>query len=181
MSDVLPNFIASEEPGWSALLLVEVAGLPFAIEIDAIREVIEYRKMTRVPLCPPLISGVINVRGSVVPVIDAGLRLELEQRIRYTKYSCIILYEIKDEPLNQGTVLGLLVDCVRSIETINRQEAKPKPAFGCQVDEAFIEQMISVKGEFVPVLSMEHLLAVSLLAERVQASIPPYLMNERRR
>ncbi|ELP5728589.1 chemotaxis protein CheW [Vibrio vulnificus] len=181
MSEVLPALPLTDGQELSGLLLVNVAGLPFAIEIDAIREVIEYRKLTRVPLCPEMISGVINVRGRVVPVIDAAIRLDLEQVTHANKYSCIILYEFKDEVGPENTVLGLLVDRVKSIEAVEKIETRPKPAFGCHVAEAFIEQMISVDNQFVPVLSMDNVLSVSQLSDMVRAFTLPYVSLVKRR
>src|SRR5512137_1212323 len=68
----------------------------FAIGILAVREIIEYGQVTEVPMTPPFIRGVINLRGAVVPVIDLAVRFGREARAA-TKRTCIVIVEVASE------------------------------------------------------------------------------------
>lgn len=140
------------------LLLVDVNQTVVAIAIDSIQEVIEYTRVTRVPMCSSDVCGVINVRGSVVPVIDAASRLGLTTQSRYDKYSCIVLYESVHRPTGELLTLGLVVKRVRSIETVDALTVYNKPAFGTHIPTQFIEAMVQINQETMPILLMSQLL-----------------------
>ncbi|MEZ9229930.1 chemotaxis protein CheW [Vibrio amylolyticus] len=140
------------------LLFVDIASEAFAIPIHSVKEVIELTQITSVPMCSNIINGVINVRGSVVPVIDAATRLGMAQTQDYDKYSCIVLYEREDMTTNEFIILGLLVSRVRSIEMVSDEMKTNKPAFGSHIPEQFVSQMIRLKEEVFPILDMATLL-----------------------
>lgn len=140
------------------LLLVDIGSLVVAVPIESVREVIEFSPITLVPMCPSEISGVINVRGSVVPVIDAAKRLHVERTQAYDKYSCIILYESRDTESGTYITIGLAVSRVRSIKATVDQQRLEKPPFGTHIPSHFIEHMVEIEGEPIPVLVMTELL-----------------------
>lgn len=167
MSDEVDSSIVEAANSDTGLLFVEVANEIFAIPINSTKEVIEKGALTRVPMCPDIVSGVINVRGSVVPVIDASQRLGLNRKDEYDKYSCIVLYESKDNRTQESMSIGLLVARVRSIEVISDHTIVNKPAFGSIVPGNFILTMINVNGMAVPVLNMKALFDSSVLNELI--------------
>lgn len=140
------------------VLLVDVCNELVAVPISAVNEVIEYSKITSVPMCFKEVSGVINVRGSVVPVVDAAIRLGMETEYQYDKFSCIILYESMDEKLQENIMIGLVVSRVRSIQSISVDQILDKPAFGIHIPEQYITNMIEINQETIPLLLMESLL-----------------------
>lgn len=140
------------------VLLVDVASEMVAIPINSVKEVIEYTKITKVPMCHEQLSGVINIRGSVVPVVDAALRLDLDSNQSYDKYSCIILYESRNEKLQEDVTIGIVVSRVRSIKSIALHDIYDKPAFGVHIPSQYVAEMIEVGGDTVPLLEMPALL-----------------------
>ncbi|EGA70289.1 chemotaxis signal transduction protein [Vibrio sinaloensis DSM 21326] len=140
------------------LLQVDVANEVVAIPIESVKEVIEYTKITQVPMCHPVFSGVINVRGSVVPVIDAAKRLELDNPNAYDKYSCIILYDSLNAKLQENVTLGLVVSRVRSIQSANSEQLYDKPAFGTHIAPNYIWKMVELDRVTTPILAMSELL-----------------------
>ncbi|WP_070965179.1 chemotaxis protein CheW [Vibrio sonorensis] len=136
------------------LLLVNVSAEVVAIPIESVREVIEFSKLTKVPMCPPVISGVINVRGSVVPVVDAACRLGLDMPQDYDKYSCIILHETVNPKTLQTMIVGLVVSRVLAIQSVEEEHFYQKPAFGSHIPNEFIWQMVQLDTATVPVLVM---------------------------
>ncbi|QGU32593.1 chemotaxis protein CheW [Thermochromatium tepidum] len=142
-------------------LIFTVSDERLAMSIDAVKEIIETPAITRVPMTPDYIRGVINLRGNVVPVIDLGARLG-RGPITPTKRSCIVLVEVHAG--DESHVLGMLVDEVKDILEIAREDIKPPPEFGSEIRTDFIEAMGRVEDIFVIILSVDHVLSMQELA-----------------
>lgn len=107
----------------------------YALPIDLVREIIEYDEVTRVPMMPDYIHGVINLRGNVVPVLDLAARFGLS-RTEPDKRTCIVITELTLEDASQR--LGLVVDAVDAVHDIDTRQVLPPPPFGARIraDEA---------------------------------------------
>lgn len=140
----------------------------YALSIARIKEIIEYSEITSVPLVPSFISGVLNLRGNVVPVIDLCKRLDLKTS-EITARTCIVIVEVTIE--NDKTVIGLVVDKVLQVVEIDSSDLRPAPPFGAQIRTDFIENMIQMKDSFIiilnidQVLSEEEILVINALSE----------------
>ncbi|MBS1161303.1 MAG: cheW [Proteobacteria bacterium] len=129
----------------------------FAIGILAIREIIEYGFVTEVPMTPPFIRGVINLRGAVVPVVDLAVRFGRVPR-ENSKRTCIVIVEIVSEKGSQE--MGIVVDAVSEVLEISPQEIEPPPEFGARVRNDFIQGMGKIGGKFVVLLDVNRVLSV---------------------
>jgi purine-binding chemotaxis protein CheW len=132
----------------------------FAMDIRSIREVIQYGGITEVPLMPPTIRGVINLRGSVVPVIDLAARFgwtltEISRR------TCVVVLEL--EQGDTRSVLGIMVDHVSEVLDIAPDEIEPAPAFGSRLRSDFIHGVGKVGGKFVIILKVDQVLSIEEL------------------
>jgi|SRR5579872_1606883 len=141
----------------------------FAIEIVKVREVIDYVHLTRVPRMPVFLRGVINLRGSVVPVIDLRLILNMPS-IEKTVDSCIIIAEVSmgDESLH----LGMLADSVQEVIDIDPSQIDPPPRLGSMLNTDFIRGM-GKRGEgFFIILNIDQVLSSDEIAsvESVKAA-----------
>ena len=134
----------------------------FAIGILAIREIIEYGHITEVPMVPPFIRGVINLRGSVVPVIDLSVRFG-RQAGETTKRTCIVIIEIGHANA-QHHQMGIVVDAVSEVLEIPASEIEPPPAFGSHIRIDFISGMGKVNGKFVVLLDVDRILSLDEVA-----------------
>ncbi|MCW0391081.1 chemotaxis protein CheW [Xanthomonas sacchari] len=128
----------------------------FGVGILGIKEIIEYRTPTDVPMMPPALRGVINLRGAVVPVVD------LQQRFgrapsEISKRTCIVIIEVTSGEERQ--VLGLLVDAVSEVLEIATADIAPPPAFGTGIRRDFIHGMGKVGERFVILLAADAVLA----------------------
>ena len=133
----------------------------FAIGILAVREILEYAGVTPVPQMPPSISGVINLRGTAVPVMDLALRLE-RQPSPIGKRTCIIVVEVDGE--DGPFVIGILVDAVNAVLDIPAAEIEPAPSFGAQVRAELLQGIGKVDGRFVLLLNVRHVVAEQEIA-----------------
>jgi purine-binding chemotaxis protein CheW len=127
----------------------------FAMGILAVREILEYAGVTPVPQMPPSICGVINLRGTAVPVLELARRLE-RQASPISKRTCIIVVEVESE---EGPfVIGILVDAVNAVLDIPASEIEPAPRFGA-VSADLLHGIGKVSGRFVLLLNVQQLVS----------------------
>ena len=129
----------------------------FAIGILNIKEIIEYGNLTEVPRMPEFIRGVINLRGSVVPVIDLGARFG-KQAGEVTPRTCVVIIEVQYE--GEEHVVGVMVDAVNEVLDIPADQIEPAPSFGANIRADFIRGMGKVEGKFVILLNVNHVLSL---------------------
>ena len=141
----------------SQYLTFLLGGETFAIGILAIKEIIEFDQLTTVPMMPRFVRGVINLRGAVVPVIDLAARFGRGATTE-SKRTCIVIVEMQFDGERQ--VVGVLVDAVNEVLDIASTDIEPAPSFGTRVRSEFIAGMGKVKGKFVIILDVGHVLSV---------------------
>jgi purine-binding chemotaxis protein CheW len=152
--------IAATEP--AQYLTFQLTGEMYAIGILAIKEIIEYDSLTEVPLMPACVRGVINLRGAVVPVVDLQARFG-RKTSEVTKRTCIVIVEMLSEGERQ--VIGVVVDAVHEVLEIAAADIEPAPAFGARIRTDFIQGMGKVRGKFVILLAVDHVLSLDDLRE----------------
>jgi len=105
----------------------------YALGISLVKEIIASMKITGVPKTPEHVKGVINLRGSVIPVIDVRLKFCLQEK-EHDLNTAIIISEI------DGVSIGFIVDSVEDVLSINNDNLVQPPKFGSHVDTSFIER-----------------------------------------
>ena len=135
----------------------------FAFEIERVREVLSYTKVTKVPNTPDFMIGVINLRGNVVPVVDLRILFGLGQG-EMTEDTCIIIVEvtIDDETLE----IGARADAVREVFDLKKDDIEPAPSLGSHLDTEFMLGMGKKDDEFLLLLDIEKVFSLENLAER---------------
>lgn len=139
-----------------------LSGEMFAISIQNIREIMEYGELTTVPMMPDFVRGVINLRGSVVPVVDLSARFGRDKCI-INRRSCIVILEVPGSSSLQ--VIGIIVDAVSEVREIGSEDIEPPPSFGARIRTDFISGMGKVEGRFVVVLDVEQVVNVDEMAQ----------------
>lgn len=145
-------------------LTFTLGGEMFAVGILNVKEIIEYDNLTEIPMMPNFIRGVINLRGSVVPVIDLAARFGGPQT-RIQRRTCIVFVEMEQD--GERHDLGIMVDAVSEVLEIPAADIKPPPAFGADIRTDFIAGMGKVGERMVIILAIRRVLSVddmSLLA-----------------
>ena len=157
-----------------------LAGQEYAIGILKVKEIIEYCELTRVPRTPRYIRGVINLRGSVVPVVDLAVKFGLPDCI-LTKWTCIIIVEVDME--GEETVMGVIADSVNQVVDLLPADIEPTPAFGTQVRVDYLLGMGKTGKKFLLILDIDKVLSTSELQPIASlqsgAAEDPSQMNDR--
>ncbi len=136
----------------------------YALPIEHIREIIEFGGLTEIPLMPAFLRGVINLRGAVVPVVDLSVRFGRE-RTAIGRRTCIVIVEVEQEDTTQ--LLGIIVDAVNEVLTVEANQVEARPAFGARIRADFIAGILSQNEQFVIVLDIRQVLSVEEISELV--------------
>jgi purine-binding chemotaxis protein CheW len=138
--------------GVKRYLTLTLGGECFAIDIFAVREILDYTDITRIPQTPACMRGVVNVRGSAVPVMDLGVKLGLGEVVR-TINTRIVIVEIRHE--DKVSLMGALADSVREVLELEDAAIVPPPSLGVAVEVACIQGIARHEGRFVIVLDVD--------------------------
>ena len=133
----------------------------YGVSILEITEIIDYGSITKVPMMPDFIAGVINLRGSVVPVVDLALRFSEQPSVK-TSRSSIVVIEIKDE--DQVLEIGITVDVVNEVLEVSEEDIEPAPAFGTKIRNDFISGMAKRHEELLVILNISNVLSIDELS-----------------
>jgi purine-binding chemotaxis protein CheW len=146
-----------------------MAGEEYAVGILQIREILELGPITRIPATPAHVRGVINVRGSVVPVIDLAVKLGLPET-QVTRRTCVVIVEVALQ--GETRVLGVLVDAVHQVIELSAAEIEAPPSFGTQIPASFLLGMARAEPKFVMLLDLDRVLTAAEIEaiEEVQAA-----------
>lgn len=129
---------ATEEQ--SKYLIFSVRGIDYGIEIGYVTEIIGIQPITTVPHSPPYIKGIINIRGTIVPVIDMRLRFSFEETA-YGEKTCIL-------SLTKDNVhLGLIVDTVVDVIQLSPETVLSPPSDGIEAKNKFLKAIGKYHGK----------------------------------
>jgi purine-binding chemotaxis protein CheW len=133
----------------------------FALDIARVREVLDFTTVTRVPRMPEFLRGVINLRGSVVPVADLRLKLGMTRTERSAN-TCVIIAEISVD--GETTLLGALADSVQEVLAMDANEILPAPRIGTRLNTECIQGMGNRNDRAIIVLEIDKVFSAGELA-----------------
>jgi purine-binding chemotaxis protein CheW len=133
----------------------------YALDINQVREVLEFSSVTKVPQTPKFVRGVINLRGNVVPVVDLRLKFGMTETAK-TVNSRIIIVEVTVD--GEPTVLGAMADSVREVMELEPDLIGPAPRIGTRLKTDFIRGMGKKDDEFIIILDIDRIFSIDELA-----------------
>ncbi|MEO5330929.1 MAG: chemotaxis protein CheW [Magnetococcus sp. YQC-5] len=132
----------------------------FAIDISKIKEVLEFTTLTKIPRTPDFMCGVINLRGSVVPVVDMRLKFGMAKSER-TVNTCIIIIDVIQD--DGSTVIGAMADSVKEVMELDPSQIEPSPKIGTGLRTDFIRGMGKQHDHFVILLDTDRIFSAEEL------------------
>ena len=155
--DTLSSQISFAADG-SQYLTFRLGEEEYGVEILKVQEIKGYTAITPVPNTPAYLKGVMNLRGTIVPVVDLRAKFGMAET-EYTAFTVIIV-------LTVGTkVMGLIVDAVSDVLNIPKTDIQATPDFGAQVDARFISGMAKAGDKLVVLLDIDRVLGEAELAD----------------
>ncbi len=133
----------------------------FAVDISKVREVLDFTTITKVPQTPDFMRGVINLRGSVVPVVDMKLKFGMSKTDR-TVNTCIIIVEVTLD--GEAAILGALADSVQEVIELDPDNIEPAPRIGMRLRTDFIKGMGKRDGRFIMILDIDSIFSYDELS-----------------
>jgi purine-binding chemotaxis protein CheW len=124
----------------------------FAVNVEKVIEIQELKQITKVPKTPSYMRGVVNLRGSVLPVVDTRIKFGLSQTIE-TINTCILVLKIEME--EDSILLGLMVDSVQEVLELKDSQINPPPGIGNKYKSEFITGMGKVEDDFIMLLDID--------------------------
>jgi len=143
---------AAEAAGSTQYLTFKLGEETFALDVAEVREILDFTSVTKVPRTPLFMRGVINLRGSVVPVMDLRLKFGMSAT-EQTVNSCIIVVEMSME--GDTVVIGVLADAVQEVIDLEPEQIEPAPRIGTKLNMEFILGMGKHNGAFMMILDID--------------------------
>jgi len=145
-----------------------IRGEEYAVGILRVKEIIEYETVTRVPTMPTHVRGVINLRGSVLPVIDLAAKFGHGETAP-ARTTCIVVVETQVN--GEMLVVGLLADSVSEVLDLSNEQIEPPPPFGTNVRVDFLVGMGKLEGRLVLVLDLDCILSPVEARDAIDAAL----------
>jgi purine-binding chemotaxis protein CheW len=142
-------------------LTFKLADEVFALDITKVREVLDFTTVTKVPRTPDFMRGVINLRGSVVPVVDLRLKFGMT-RTENSVNTCIIITEVTVD--GDTTMLGALADSVQEVLDLEPGSIAPAPRIGTKLRTDFIKGIGKQNDRFVIIVDIDRVFSADDLA-----------------
>jgi purine-binding chemotaxis protein CheW len=128
----------------------------YGLELFKIQEIRGYAPITPIPNVPSHVRGVMNLRGTVLAVVDLRMKFRLLP-VEYNKFTVIVIALVADK------TVGLLVDAISDVLQVAYDSMRPPPDFGATVDTEFINGVFQTKGHLAVALNLDKLLSESEL------------------
>jgi purine-binding chemotaxis protein CheW len=136
----------------SQFLTFQLGDELYGVDILRVQEIKGYTTVTKIPNTPPHIKGVLNLRGTIVPIVELRTKFGMPT-IDYTMFTVIVVVVVKEK------IMGLVVDAVSDVLNIDKKDIQPPPQFGAKVDVSFLNGIGKSGDKLVALLDMDRLLS----------------------
>ena len=150
------------EDGSQQFLTFMLAGEEYGVDILRVQEIKGWDSVTPIPNTPAYILGVINLRGTIVPIIDLRLKFNME-KLEYGPTTVVIVLKVQNGN-SRSRIMGIVVDGVSDVYSMAQESIKPAPDFGVTVDTGFVRGLATVNNKMVIVLEIDNMLNSQELA-----------------
>jgi purine-binding chemotaxis protein CheW len=154
-ADEVENSLGSHDAATDQYLTFIMANEEYGVDILSVQEIRGWEAATPIPNSPEFVKGVINLRGTIVPIIDLRLRFGLDQA-EYGPMTVVIVLKVATDKGHK--VIGIVVDAVSDVYSLNPNDMRQPPEMGDQVNTTFIKGLADVQGKMVILLNIDVLL-----------------------
>ncbi|MFP4366733.1 MAG: chemotaxis protein CheW [Bacteroidales bacterium] len=154
----------------NSYLSFKLGGETFAANVGKVLNILEMTEITKVPKAPEYMKGVINLRGTVLPVVDTRIKFNMPAT-EYTNNTCILVMEVEVD--GEHVQVGGLVDAVQAVLEIEQEDILPPPSIGSKYRSEFISGMAKIDDKFIMLLNMDRVFSsdeIISLKEKTEVS-----------
>jgi purine-binding chemotaxis protein CheW len=142
------------------MLTFELGNETYGVDILRVQEIRGWSPVTRIPQAAPHVLGVLNLRGSIVPIVDLRLRLNFASA-EYNAVTVIIVMSIEAAQARRD--VGVVVDAVSDVVNVSASEMQPAPELGAQANTEFIQGLATLAGRMVMLLDIDRLVGMDIM------------------
>lgn len=157
-------FIKENNNDTSQYLTFMLSGEEYGVEILRVQEIRGWESPTEIPNTPDFVLGVINLRGTVVPIIDLRKRFDMD-KIEFGKTTVVVVVKVHHE--NGERTMGLVVDAVSDVYDIQTDQIQPSPEFGGVVNSEFVKGLAKINKNMIILLDLDKLINMGVLNEAI--------------
>jgi purine-binding chemotaxis protein CheW len=139
-------------PNGSQFLTFNLGEELYGVDILRVQEIKGYTAVTKIPNTPSYIKGVLNLRGTIVPIVELRTKFGMPT-IEYTMFTVIIVVVVKEK------VMGLVVDAVSDVLDIDKKEVQAPPNFGARINVSFMNGIGKSGDKLVTLLDIDRMLS----------------------
>jgi purine-binding chemotaxis protein CheW len=147
----------------SQFLTFQLGDELYGVDILRVQEIKGYTTVTKIPNTPPHIKGVLNLRGTIVPIVELRTKFGMPT-IDYTMFTVIVVVVVREK------ITGLVVDSVSDVLNISKKDIQAPPEFGAKVDVSFLNGIGKSGDKLVALLNIDQLLTEGDLLETAGAN-----------
>jgi purine-binding chemotaxis protein CheW len=147
----------------------------FAAHASKVLNILEMSRITVVPRAPEYMKGVINLRGTVLPVIDTRVKFGMSP-IEYTNNTCIIVLDITIG--SESIKVGALVDSVQAVLELEKEQIMPAPSIGSKYKSDFISGVANIDEKFIMILDMDAIFSSDDISSIIDKTAETQLSNQ---
>lgn len=151
--------VLNDGAGTQQYLTFIMADEEYGVDILAVQEIRGWEPPTPIPNAPSHVRGVINLRGTIVPLTDLRQRFALEE-VEYSAITVVIVLRVEDDD-GGSRIMGIVVDAVSDVYNFAKTDMKDPPDFGQQVNTEFIKGLVTVDEKMIILLNINKLLSVN--------------------
>ena len=159
-TDINKSHYHKEQDETSQYLSFTLGNEEYGVDILSVQEIRGWEPVSRIPNVPSYEKGVVNLRGSIVPIIDLREKLRIKFA-DYTSLTVVVVLQTTDD--NKTRTMGVVVDSVSDVITINKTEIQNTPDFGAKANNEFINGLISLDDRMIILLNVDKLLELEEL------------------
>jgi purine-binding chemotaxis protein CheW len=168
-SGTVANNDTNGAPGSEQVLTFVLGGETYGVDILRVQEIRGWSTVTKIPHAPRNVLGVLNLRGSIVPIVDMRMQFNLE-RAEYTAVTVIIVLSVQSRTGHRN--FGVVVDGVSDVVTLNPAQVQPAPDLGSRAATEHIRGLIPVAEQMVVLLDIDRLIGGHLQGTLLQQQEP---------
>jgi purine-binding chemotaxis protein CheW len=145
----------ANEPSIEQYLTFTLAGESYGLEILKVREIRGWEPVREIPNTPEYIKGALNLRGTIVPIIDLRERFGME-KVEYSPITVVIVLSFGEKAENR--VIGIVADGVSDVLDINLQDVRSPPNLGSKIDTRYMQGLYVQDTRMIMLLDVNNLL-----------------------
>ena len=147
-------------------LTFHLADEEYGVDILRVKEIRGWENVTRIPNSPEYVKGVLNLRGSIVPIIDLRIRCNLEPK-DYSETTVVVILSVENSKNSSERIMGVVVDAISDVVNANLNDIQNTPEFDSSIQIEYIEGLATADNNMLMLVNVDKLLNIEEISEVV--------------